>query len=78
VGCLEPGKKADIIGLDLNRPHLTPLYNIYSHLVYAASAADVTLNIINGRVVMRNRELLTLDVERVMADVRAIAKRIKP
>ena len=77
VGCLEPGKKADIIGLDLDRPHLTPLYNIYSHLVYAASAADVTLNIINGRVLMRNRELLTLDVEQVMADVRAIAKRIK-
>jgi len=77
VGCLEPGKKADIIGLDLDKPHLIPLYNIYSHLVYAASAADVTLNIINGRVVMRNRELLTLDVEQVMADVRAIAKKIK-
>ncbi|MGD8530842.1 MAG: amidohydrolase [Syntrophobacterales bacterium] len=78
IGSLEPGKKADIIGLDLNKPHLTPLYNIYSHLVYAASAADVTLNIINGEVVMRNRELLTLDVERVMAEVRAIAKQIKP
>jgi len=77
IGCLEPGKKADIIGLDLARPHLTPLYNVYSHLVYAVSAADVNLSIINGRVVMRNRELLTLDVERVMADVRAIAKRIK-
>ena len=77
VGCLEPGKKADIIGLDLDRPHLTPLYNIYSHLVYAVSAADVTLSIINGRMLMRNRELLTLDVERIMADVRAIAKRIK-
>jgi len=78
VGSLEPGKKADIIGLDLERPHLTPLYNIYSHLVYAASAADVTLTVINGRVVMRNRELFSLDVERVMAEVRAIAKRIKP
>ncbi|MGW8222962.1 MAG: amidohydrolase family protein [Syntrophobacteria bacterium] len=78
VGCLAPGKKADIIGLDLDRPHLTPLYNIYSHLVYAASAADVTLNVINGRVVMRNRELLTLDVERIMAEVRKIAKKIRP
>ena len=77
IGCLETGKKADIIGLDLDRPHLTPLYNVYSHLVYAVSAADVNLNIINGRVVMRNRELLTLDVERVMADVRAIARWIK-
>ncbi|UCE82559.1 MAG: amidohydrolase [Deltaproteobacteria bacterium] len=78
IGSLEPGKKADIIGLDLDKPHLTPLYNIYSHVVYAASAADVTLNIINGGVVMRNRELLTLDVERVMSEVRAIAKQIKP
>jgi len=77
IGSLEPGKRADLIGLDLDKPHLTPMYNIYSHLVYAASAADVTLNIINGRVVMRNRQLLTLDVERVMAEVRAIAKKIK-
>ncbi len=78
VGSLEPGKKADLIGLDLERPHLTPIYNIYSHLVYAASAADVTLTIINGRVVMRNREVFTIDVERVMAEVRDIAKKIKP
>jgi len=77
IGSLEPGKRADLIGLDLDKPHLTPMYNIYSHLVYAASAADVTLNIINGRVVMRNRQLFTLDVERVMAEVRAIAKKIK-
>jgi 5-methylthioadenosine/S-adenosylhomocysteine deaminase len=77
IGSLEPGKKADLIGLDLDKPHLTPMYNVYSHLVYAASAADVTLAIINGRLVMRNRELLTLDVERVMAEVRGIAKQIK-
>ncbi|MFP3869255.1 MAG: amidohydrolase family protein [Syntrophobacteria bacterium] len=77
VGSLEQGKKADLIGLDLDRPHLTPLYNIYSHLVYAASAADVVLTVINGRVVMQNRQLLSLDVERVMAEVRAIARKIK-
>ena len=77
VGSIEPGKKADIIGIDLQRPHLTPLYNIYSHLAYSASAADVVLNIINGQVVMRNRELFTLDIERIMAEVRAIAKQIK-
>jgi hypothetical protein len=45
--------------------------------VYAASAADVTLSVINGRVVMRNHELFTLDVEWIMAEVRAIAKKIK-
>ncbi|UCG14810.1 MAG: amidohydrolase [Deltaproteobacteria bacterium] len=78
VGSLIPGKKADIIGMDLAKPHLTPLYNIYSQLVYAASAADVTLSVINGRVVMRNRELFSIDVDRTMAEVRAIAKKIKP
>jgi 5-methylthioadenosine/S-adenosylhomocysteine deaminase len=78
VGSLEPGKKADLICLDLNRPHLTPLYNIYSHLVYAASAADVTLSVINGRVVMRDRKVLTLDVERIMAEMRRIAGTIRP
>ena len=77
IGSLVPGKKADLIGLDLDKPHLTPMYNIHSHLVYAASAADVTLSIINGRVVMRNHELFTLDVEWVMAEVRAIARKIK-
>jgi 5-methylthioadenosine/S-adenosylhomocysteine deaminase len=77
IGSLEPGKKADLIGLDLDKPHLTPLYNIYSHLVYAVSAADVTLTIINGRVVMRNHELFTMDVEQIMAEVRAIARKIK-
>jgi 5-methylthioadenosine/S-adenosylhomocysteine deaminase len=77
VGSIEPGKKADLIGIDLQKPHLTPLYNIYSHLVYSASAADVVLNIINGQIVMRNRELATLDLERIMAEVRSIAKQIK-
>ena len=77
IGSLVPGKKADLIGLDLDKPHLTPMYNIHSHLVYAASAADVTLSIINGRVVMRNHVLFTLDVEWVMAEVRAIARKIK-
>jgi 5-methylthioadenosine/S-adenosylhomocysteine deaminase len=78
IGTLEPEKKADIIGFDLDRPHLTPMYNVYSHLVYAASAADVSLSIINGRIVMRDRQLISLDVEKAMAEVRAIAKIIKP
>jgi 5-methylthioadenosine/S-adenosylhomocysteine deaminase len=78
VGALEPGKRADLISLDLNQPHLTPMYNVYSHLAYAASAADVTLCVINGRVVMRDGQVLTFDVERVMAEVRKIAKTIRP
>jgi 5-methylthioadenosine/S-adenosylhomocysteine deaminase len=77
LGSLAPGKKADIITIDLDQPHLVPLYEPCSHLVYAARGADVRDTIIDGRVVMRNRELLTVDLEQVMADVRKIAKMIR-
>lgn len=77
AGSLEVGKKADIIIINLNKPHLTPLYNEYSHLVYAASGADVDTVIINGKVVMENRRLLTLDETEIMQKVREIAVKIK-
>ncbi|OQY43403.1 MAG: S-adenosylhomocysteine deaminase, partial [Desulfobacteraceae bacterium 4572_87] len=67
TGSLETGKKADVIIIDTNKPHLTPMYNPFSHLVYAARGQDVSHTIINGRVVMENRQLLTLDLEEVMA-----------
>lgn len=66
IGTLEPGKKADIIVLDTHKPHLTPMYNPYSHLVYAAKAADVSHSIVNGTLVVEERRLLTLDLEEVM------------
>lgn len=77
IGSLEPGKKADIIIIGLNKPHLTPLYSAYSHLVYAASGADVDTVIINGKVVMENRQLLTINEKEVMQQVREIAVKIK-
>jgi 5-methylthioadenosine/S-adenosylhomocysteine deaminase len=77
VGSLEAGKKADIILLDLNQPHLTPLYNIYSHLVYAARGADVTRVIINGRTVMKNRELLTLDLKEILSRANRFADTLR-
>jgi 5-methylthioadenosine/S-adenosylhomocysteine deaminase len=77
AGSLEAGKKADIIILDLNKPHLTPLYNEYSHLVYAAGGADVDGVVINGRVVMEDRRLLTINENEVMNEVRKIAVKIK-
>lgn len=77
IGSLEAGKKADIIIIGLDEPHLTPLYNEYSHLVYAASGADVDTVIINGNVVMENRRLLTIDEEDVMNKVREIAVGVK-
>ncbi len=77
TGSLLPGKKADIIVIDTNKPHLTPMYNLHSHLVYAAGGNDVDTSIINGQVVMENRQLLTLDIAKVMSDVNQIAKEIK-
>ena len=77
TGSLEVGKKADIIIIDLNKPHLTPLYNEYSHIVYAVGGADVDTVLINGKVVMRKRELLTIDEGAVIAEVKDIARRIK-
>jgi 5-methylthioadenosine/S-adenosylhomocysteine deaminase len=76
TGCLTPGMKADIIMIDLNSPHLTPLYNPYSHLVYAANGADVKTVFINGKMVMEDRRLLTLNEEEIIARVNRIAERI--
>ncbi|WP_310600440.1 amidohydrolase [Desulfobulbus sp.] len=67
IGSIEPGKKADCIVLDLDQPHLTPLYHPTSHLVYAARGSDVIHSVINGRLVMRNRRLLTLDEPAILA-----------
>ena len=77
TGCLSPGMKADMIILDFNKPHLIPVYNECSHLVYCAKGSDVETVIINGRIVMKNKRLLTMDEEEVMAKVNAIARRIK-
>ena len=77
TGSLEVGKQADIIIIGLNKPHLTPLYNEYSHLVYAANGADIDTVLINGKVVMENRSLLTIDEAEVMQRVNDIAVNIK-
>jgi len=72
IGSLEAGKKADCIVLDLNQPHLTPIYHPVSHLVYAARGSDVIHSVINGRVVMRDRQLLTLDEAAIFTRIREI------
>jgi 5-methylthioadenosine/S-adenosylhomocysteine deaminase len=56
--------------VDLNRPHLQPVYNVVSQLVYSATGADVRDVIIDGKVVMQNRRLLTLDEERILAEAK--------
>jgi 5-methylthioadenosine/S-adenosylhomocysteine deaminase len=77
IGSLEPGKKADLIVLDMNRPHLTPVYNPVSHMVYAARGADVIHSVIGGRVVMRHRRLLTLDEAAILAEMNRIGAEIR-
>lgn len=61
IGSLESGKRADIAIVDFSGLHQTPFFNVYSHLVYATKASDVSSVIINGRIVMQNRRLLTLN-----------------
>ncbi len=77
VGTLAVGKKADLCIIDMNKPHLTPLYDEYSHLVYTVGGADVDKVLINGKVVMKDRRLLTIDEEEAMRRVRGIALRVK-
>ena len=76
TGSLTVGKRADVIVVDTRKPHLSPLYRPTSHLVYAVGGSDVDTTIINGRVVMENRQLLSLDVEEVMDAVNRIAVEI--
>lgn len=66
IGSLEEGKKADLILIDLNKPHLTPPHNIESHLVYSGGGSDVDTVIINGTLIMEKREVLTLEENEVM------------
>lgn len=73
IGTLEVGKKADLIVLDMDQPHLTPLYNLPSHLVYAARGSDVIHSLINGHLVMENRVLVDLDESRILAQMREIS-----
>ncbi len=66
IGSIEPGKKADIIVVDLRKPHLTPLYDEESHLVYAARSSDVRTVFVDGRPVVEEGRLITMDLEKIM------------
>jgi len=66
IGSIEIGKSADLAIVDFKKPHLCPLFNEISHLVYSARAADAETVLINGKVVMENRELTTVNVHRVL------------
>jgi 5-methylthioadenosine/S-adenosylhomocysteine deaminase len=77
IGSIAIGKKADVIVLNLHQPHLTPIYNVPSHLVYAARGADVIHSFINGRQVMHNRQLLTIDENDILARMSRMSREIQ-
>lgn len=66
IGTLEVGKRADIILVDLNKPNLRPLHDIYANLVYSAGGCDVDSVIVDGKMLMENREVKTLNEEEVI------------
>ena len=74
IGSIEVGKKADIILIDLNKPHLYPRHNIVSSIAYSAQGSDVDTVIIDGKVIMENRIIKTLDVEKIMFMAEKCAK----
>ncbi len=77
IGSLEPGKKADLILLDMLQPHAHPIYNIYSLLVYSMKAADVESVMVDGKFIMRDRKLLNLDEKSIYGKIEEVALRIR-
>ncbi|PYV57659.1 MAG: amidohydrolase [Acidobacteria bacterium] len=76
IGSLEAGKKADIVVIDLNAPNAVPVYDIYSQIAYSLKASDVNTVVIGGRVVMRERKLLTVDEQAAVAKAREYGKSV--
>jgi 5-methylthioadenosine/S-adenosylhomocysteine deaminase len=77
IGSLEPGKRADLIVVSMAAARQTPVYDPMSHLVYVTRGDDVRTTIVNGRVLMRDRRVLTLDEPAVLAEARAWAHKVK-
>src|SRR6266496_3694983 len=76
IGSLEPGKRADLVIVERDALNQIPIYNIYSDLVYATKASDVRTVIINGRMVMQDRRLLTLNETAIKNGARIFRERI--
>lgn len=77
IGSIEPGKRADLLLIDLRRPHLLPMFDVYAHLVYAVGRDDVHSVMIDGKWVLRDRILRTLDEPAILDQVSALGKRIE-
>jgi 5-methylthioadenosine/S-adenosylhomocysteine deaminase len=77
IGSLEAGKKADVVVVSMSSARQTPLYDPISHLVYASHGDDVRTVVVNGKVLMRDRKLTTLNEDAVLADARRLAESVR-
>jgi 5-methylthioadenosine/S-adenosylhomocysteine deaminase len=77
IGSLEPGKRADLIVVSMASARQTPMYDPLSHLVYVTRGDDVRTTIVNGRVLMRERQVLSLDRAQVLSEARAFAAGVR-
>jgi 5-methylthioadenosine/S-adenosylhomocysteine deaminase len=77
IGSLEPGKRADMISVRLDQPHAVPLYEPVSQLVYALKASDVRDVMVNGKPVVRDRQVLTLDLKQILAKAEEFQSKVR-
>ncbi|MGA2101043.1 MAG: amidohydrolase family protein, partial [Candidatus Sulfotelmatobacter sp.] len=77
IGSLEAGKKADLAIISLDEPNAVPIYDIYAQIAYSLKGSDVQTVVIGGRVVMRDRKLLTVDEPKVLEKAREYGKSVK-
>ena len=77
IGSLEPGKRADVIVVGLSKARQVPLFDPVAQIVYASRGDDVETTIVNGKILMRDRKMLTLDEARVLSDARAAADLVR-
>jgi 5-methylthioadenosine/S-adenosylhomocysteine deaminase len=77
IGSLEKNKRADMITISLAGAHAVPLYNVYSQLVYALKGSDVTDVMVNGRPIVRDRRMLTLDAHSILLKAAEYKRRVE-
>ncbi len=77
IGSLEAGKKADLVLISLNEPNAVPMYDIYAQIAYSLKGSDVETVVIGGRVIMRDRKLLTLDEPKILEKAREYGESVK-
>ena len=77
IGSLEKGKQADLIIVNTRTPHLTPLYHPESHIVYAAKGSDVSDVVISGKILVKDKKLIDMDLDRIITEVNEIASAVR-